>query len=305
MKNYSILMILGAVVIVGACGASATAGIPSTPDGTVLYVTQHVADGHPEVLWEALPASYQSDIAGLTHDFAAKIDAEAWNKTFAVSGKAIKLLQDKKELFFQTSLFNMAGDKKNEIAANWDTATLALGTLIGSDVSDLEKLKTIDWKAFLATTGADLMELSRKASAATEENSYETEFLAKARGLKVEVKENQGDTATLMMTSPDEEPEELKMTRIEGRWVPNDLSDDWKKDVADARLKIDKMTPETMAQQKVQYMMGLAMAEGLIDQLAQAQTPEQLEQMLGGIFGMFMGGHGQGSDQAPVAPSDS
>jgi hypothetical protein len=37
-------------------------------------------------------------------------------------------------------------------------------------------------------------------------------------------------------------------------------------------------------------MMGLGMAEAMIDQVAMAETPEQLEQMMAGLLGPMMGG---------------
>jgi len=293
MKKLWIPIILVAVAIAGGCGGSAAGGIPSTPDGTVLYVSQQLADGHPEILWEALPASYQNDITTLTHEFASKMDAEVWDKTFSVTQKAIKVLKDKKDLFLQTKMMAMAGEKKNEIESNWDTATAVMGTLVESDLSNLETLKSIEWKDFLVNTGGELMEISKKASAASEDDPYEKEFLTKIRGMKVEVKESDGDTATVVISTPDEDPEEMKMTRIEGRWVPNDLSKDWEKDMNEARSNLEKLTPEAMAQQKMQFMMVLGMAEGMIDQLDKAETAEQLEQMLGGLFGQLLGGgHG-------------
>jgi len=303
MGVSSKLMCLAVLVTVLACGVPSNAGVPSTPDGTVMYVSQQLANGHPEILWEALPAGYQGDVTSLTHDFATKMDAEVWNRSFAVMAKAVNLMKDKKELFFQTRLFDMAGDRKDEIAGNWDTATTFLDTLLKSDVSKLERLQTINWKQFLSTTGAQLMQVMKDASATTEKDSYKNDFLAKLQGFKVEVKTSEGDTATIVLTAPDEEPKEIVLTRIEGRWVPKELSEDWKEKVTEARAKVDSLTPETMAQQKMQFMMFLGMAEGMIDQLAQAQTPEQLEQMLGGIFGQFIKPP-QGSSE-PAAPEET
>ena len=48
--------------------------IPSTPDGTVRAVAEGLADRHPEVIWQALPPTYQKDITELTHAFAERMD---------------------------------------------------------------------------------------------------------------------------------------------------------------------------------------------------------------------------------------
>jgi hypothetical protein len=306
-KNRLFIVIsLAAIVGVAACGqnsAIADQGIPSTPDGTVKYVVSQMADGKPGIIWQALPSRYQTDINNLTHEFANKMDPEVWAKSFAVTRKAAGVLQDKKELFLESQMMQMAQDKQDDIAANWDTFTLVMSTLAASELGNLDSLKTVDWGIFLSTTGAQLMTIAAEASAKTEENAYEKDFLAKARAMQVAVVNQEGDTATLKITAPDEEPEEVQLTRVDGRWVPADMAKDWDKNVAEARAELEAITPEKMAEQKMQIMMMVGMAEAFVDQIAQAQTSEQLDQMLQGIFGGLMGGMMGGppaSDEAEI-----
>jgi hypothetical protein len=292
-KKYPTALFILAFAIIAACGGQtiATADqIPSSPDGTVRFVAEKVADGHPEVVWEALPETYQTDINDLTHLFATKVDQEVWDKSFSLLRKTTVVLQDKKDLFLGSQLLAMAKDKQDEIAGNWDTATVVLSTLVNSDLGNLKSLETIDWGHFMATTGAQLMQVAKEASAATEDNDYEEDFLAKVEGLQVEVLENADGMAKLKITAPDEEPEEVEMTQVEGRWVPSDMAQDWDKNVAEAREKLEKITPETIAQQKMQIMMMVGMAEAFVDQVAQAKTSEELDQMLQGLLGGLLGG---------------
>jgi len=168
-KNRLFVVVsMAAVVGVIACGqnsAVAEQGIPSTPDGTVKYVASKLADGNPEVIWEALPDRYRTDINDITHQFADKMDPEVWDKTFAVTRKAATVLQDKKDLFLGSQMMAMAQDKQDEIAENWDTVALVLSTLASSDLGNLDALKTIDWGTFMATTGKQLMKIASEASA--------------------------------------------------------------------------------------------------------------------------------------------
>ncbi|MEN8163320.1 MAG: hypothetical protein ABFS37_04260 [Acidobacteriota bacterium] len=305
-KFPSVLWVL-ALTIFAACGGQTVAiadQIPSSPDGTVRFVAEKVADGHPEVIWEALPPTYRNDINGLTHLFATKVDAEVWDKSFGVLRKAAVVLQDQKDLFLGSKMFAMAEDKQDEITDNWDTGTLVFSTLVNSDIGNLKSLETIDWGQFMATTGAQLMEVAKKASAATEENDYENEFLAKVKGMDIEVLEKTDTTAKLKISAPDEEPEEIQMTKVEGRWVPTDMATDWDTEVAEARTNLEEITPETIAQQKMQIMMMVGMAEAFVDQVAQAKTSEELDQMLqgllGGLLGGAMGGPPPQMDDAPA-----
>ena len=72
-KHLSSTLFILVFAIVTACGGQAIATadqIPSSPDGAIRFVAEKVADGHPEVVWEALPKTYQKDINELTHLFA-------------------------------------------------------------------------------------------------------------------------------------------------------------------------------------------------------------------------------------------
>ncbi len=299
-KKYTLVLSALVFAIITACGGQTIAiadKIPASPDGTVQFVAEEVAAGHPEVVWEALPQTYQSDITELTHLFANTIDPEVWNKTFAVLRKTAVVLQDKKDLFLGSQMLSMAQDRQDEVADNWDTAAVVLSTLVNSDIGNLESLKTIDWSQFLATTGAQLMQVAKETSAATEDNDFETEFLAKVKGMDIEVLENIDGTAKLRISAPDEEPEEFQMTLVEGRWIPSDMAKDWDQNVAEARTKLESVTPETTAQQKMQIMMFVGMADAFVDQVAQAKTSEELDQMLQGILGGMMGGNGPGPAQ--------
>lgn len=312
-KAISLALPLIAAMIAASCGIQTALAdqIPSTPDGTIKYVSDHLADGHPEVLWEALPTQYRKDINGLTHLFASKVDPELWNKGFNLLQKTATVLKDKKDLFLGSQMFAMAGENKETIAGNWDTGTSVFSTLVNSDISSLETLQKIDWGRYLASTGADLMQMAQSASKATDEDAYQKDFVDAIKGMSVKVIEESADSATVAITAPGKDPETTSLTKVDGRWVPADMAKDWDTKVADARAKLEAITPEAMAEQKVQAMMMLGMAEAMVDQIAQAQTSEQLDQMLQGMLGGMMGavmggGMGGGMDQgAEAAPSGS
>jgi len=298
VSKFSFVLFLLAVT---ACGGSAVAdGPPSSPDGTVQYVAEGIADGRTQVVWQALPESYRNDINELTHLFASKMDREVWDKSAAVLKKAAVVLRDKKDLFLASDLMSMAGDDRDDIAANWDTGVVVLDSLVNSELGSLDSLSTIDWGHFLETTGNRLVGLAKEASAKTEDDGFENDFVAKVREMKITVLDQSENLARISIDVPDEEPEILTMTRIEGRWVPSDIADEWSKDVEEARAKLDEITPETIAQQKMQIMMFVGMAEAFVDQIAQAKTSQELDQMLRGMFGGMMGGSG-----APAADDES
>jgi len=87
-------------------GDSATPGatLPDTPDGTVVVIAQQLLDHHPEIIWEALPKSYRTDINEITSTFAEKMDPEVYNRAFSLMMRAIEVLDDRKDIILARDL---------------------------------------------------------------------------------------------------------------------------------------------------------------------------------------------------------
>lgn len=284
-----------AVMIIACGGASADSSLPSTPDGTVTYLANQVADGNAAAVWDAMPPTWQQDVNTLTHEFAAKMDPELWNKLFSILQKAVTVLQDKKDLIMATSMMEQAGENRDEIEANWDSVTTALSTLVNSELSNLDNLKTMDWGAYASGSGNQLVsQVMTMASKAAAEDDDDVNPVEALRTVSAEVLEKADDRATLRVSMEGEEPEEVEVALVEGRWVPAEMADEWDQKIAEAREGLANMSTEEMEQQKMQAMMAFGMAEAMIDQVAMAETPEQLEQMMAGLLGPMMGGGPQG-----------
>ena len=291
-RNVLRVLLVVPVLMALAGQPAAAVNLPDSPDGTVKAVTNALADGHPEVVWQALPASYQQDITEITHAFAQKMDPEIWNGVFRVGRKAVGVLRDKKQFILQSALVDATGDKKAEVEANWDAVVELLDSVLASDLSRLESLKTMDWEHYLATTGAAVM--AKAATMSSTSGKEHEDFVAKLRASEVEVVSQDGDTAVLRMSTPGEEPEEASFTRVEGRWVPTEMATDWESDTAEAKQKIADISEEQMAQGKAQAMAMIGMVEGVVDQLAAAQTKDEFEQAMKNALGPFMGMMGGG-----------
>jgi len=124
--------------------------------------------------------------------------------------------------------------------------------------------------------------------------------------LEAEIVAETEDTATLMLKTANEDPEEVEMVRVEGRWIPADLAQQWPEMMANARQHLDEMTPETMSAMKTQAMMGLGMAEGLIEQIATIESAEQFDAAVGPLLQGLMGSFdfGDSDDSGDSGDSD-
>ena len=257
--------------------------IPATPDGTVMAVAQNLADNHPEILWEALPASYRADITELTQLFAAKMDPEIYDRAMAIALSLVDVLQAKQGIILASE--TMAGTGADVAAMDARmTQTLQIAkTFFSSEVSTVAGLAVIDWQKYLAGTVSQLM---TQADAIEAEEGKDPFLMFES--LQVEVLEQTDANARLRITVPDEEPEEVALVLIEERWVPAEMAEQWDAKVMEARTGLEEITPEKMQELKGQAMFGFAMAEGLVQQLSTIETAEEFDATMGPMIDGFM-----------------
>jgi hypothetical protein len=259
--------------------------IPDSPDGTVLAVAEALQNNHAEVLWTVLPESYKSDITEITTTFAGKMDPALYDRAFAIVIRAVEVLDDRKDIILASETFKSTGADADEIRTALSNTQVFTETLKASEIATLEGLGSVDWEQFLATTGNAMLK-----HAAAIETEGEEDLYSELASLKVETVTLTDDRATLRISSDNQEPEDVEMAKVEGKWVPAELADEWAKGMDEARQGLAEMTPETMAEQKTQIMMFFGMADALIEQIATLQTPEEFDAAIGPMLAGFMGG---------------
>jgi hypothetical protein len=263
--------------------------LPETPDGTVVVIAQQLLDHHPEIIWEALPKSYRADINEITSTFAEKMDPEIYNHAFSLVMRAIEVLDDRKDIILASETFRSSGADGEEIRTGLANTQAYIETLKASEIATLEGLGKVNWKRFLATTGAQMLEHASSIETADGANPLDD-----LSTLKVETLDLSDDRATLRISSEDREPEEVEMALVEGRWIPADMAGEWPKQSAEVRKGLAEFTPEEMAAKKTQIMMFFGMADALIEQIASLQTPEEFDAAIGPMLAPFMGAASMG-----------
>ena len=262
-------------------------GLPDSPDGTVKVIAENLVNHQPEIIWQALPESYRNDIVELTGTFAEKMDPVLYDRTLAVIGRAVEVLAEKKPIILESQTAVMSGVDRERLDQGMGSSLVMAQTLLGSEISTIAGLQAINWETFLETTGSELL---KQAEAIKSEDGDDP--LADLATLQVEVIEKTDDTAKLRLTIEGEEPEVVDVVRLEGRWVPAELASEWPQMMADARKDLDEIDQEKMDEMKGQALMGLAMAEGLIEQVATVQTAEEFDALIGPMIQAMMGSMG-------------
>ena len=295
------LAIASLILIVAAgCARTADSGakatVPDTPDGAVYAFAEAIQNNHVESIWKNLiPEPYKSDITEITKAFAEKMDPAVYDRAFAIVMRAVEVLDDRKEIIIASETFKSSGADADDVLTGFSNTLVFTNILKASEVATVAGLGSVDWEQFLATTGNEFI----KQAAAIEVEEGENPFDDLA-SLKVETVDLADDRATLRISSDNQEPEDVEMAKVEGRWIPADIADDWAESVEEARQSLAEITPETMAAQKTQIMMFFGMADGLIEQIATLQTPEEFDAAVGPLLAGFLGGPGMdmGEDDA-------
>jgi hypothetical protein len=282
--------------------AAATAAMgsaqPDSAEAAVRTILQQLQQGNVRSVWDALPASYQSDVNDLVHTFAENMDGQIWSGGVTIANKAVKLLKDKKEFILNHPQLAENPMDDATVDRNWTAVVEILETLLASELADLEKMKSLDVGQFLSGTGNTMMQQMAAIAESVESSGVGLEGipgaaqveslpLANLSKVQISVVRADADTAVLKMVGPEGEAEETEFVRYEGKWLPKEMVDGWAQGIADAKAQL-LVVGQQMKDNRQQALMPMMMVGGVLDQLLAAETQEQFNEVVQGIVGMFM-----------------
>ncbi|MCA9527678.1 MAG: hypothetical protein KC549_15425 [Myxococcales bacterium] len=320
LRSFTIAALAGGMALTGCnkdgapagdkAGAPASAGAAAaaktdapakemTADAAIMAVMAGAAKGDPTAIWNFLPASYQKDVNDMVHDFGAKVDAELWDKGFAVLGKAIGVFKNKKDFILKSPMFAQAMQNPmlppGAIDKNWDAVVGMLDTVANSELSKAANLKTLDVGAFAAGTGKKVMGQGLALAKAMGQDPT-----AVLSAFKAELVKTEGDKATVKLSAPGGgEGKEEQFVKVDGKWIPADMQASWSREMGQAKAQMAAI-PGEMAQAKQMAMPMLGMVEGTLDKLAGAADQAAFDGVLMGAMAA-MGGGAPGGMEKPEA----
>lgn len=274
----------------GKTTAAPAPAMPATPEETMKHVTAQLGDGKPEVLWDALPASYQNDASGLVHEFGKTVDQETYNAGFGLVQKVVKILETKKEFILALPQLQQ-NPAKPELEKNWDKLVGFVSKIANCELTDSSKLATLDVRQFLATTGSGIMKdaMALALLAPQKPNEARIDPQIMFRNTKAEIVNQTPDSATLKMTAPGEQPKELQVVKVEDKWIPKEMADGWKQAVLDAKAGLAKLKAENNKQNKDMALAQIKQVDAMLDQVLATKTADEFMGQIGQIIGMAMG----------------
>lgn len=279
-----LLLIASTFPLLSGCGKSAQSAKALGPVESMRTMMDGVNNQQMEALWNFLPASYQGDVNGLVHEFAGKMDPEMYNGTFQTLQRITKLLQDKKAYILKNQTINGLPVPPEKVAEFWDPAVGLINTLAQSDLSSLEKLKNFDGEKFLTSSGNQMAKQVISISDLLPQKEGELSFSEKTKQTKITLVSMEGDTATIKMDVPGKDLTEEEMVKVEGKWIPKNLADNWKSRMDDARKKLAELTPEKVTAQKEKTLTAITKVNEVLAQLESAKTEEEFNKQLNPIL---------------------
>jgi hypothetical protein len=294
MLMFSLRRSLLTAALLLACSFSVLArdpvqvALPATPDGTIKAVGTAIGEGKFEVVWQALPASYQADLKKLLVEFSKKMDADLWSQGNKVLGKVSKLLTDKSDYIVGTTFISQqlqAKSVKPEDAKQYITGFGGILTEIQTSTATLPDVEKLDVEKLLANLGPRAKELNdisaRLGVVAPGQNMTDL--------LKVDAKliSSASDTASVEVTKPDATKETVELVRVEGKWVPKAMADQWASKIDEAQKAIEAM--QIKPQEKQQAIMYTGMANGMLDGFLNAKTQQEFDASIAALLPLIQG----------------
>jgi len=285
-------------------------GDVNTPDGTIKYVLNGIADNKPEVLWEVLPASQQQTLNDELKKSTANVDPEVHKQTFVVLQKLTGLLKNKKTLILEAvnSFAQQSGAEAGdvippEVTENWDSAVNLLEIVMNSKLSDTTWVQNPDLGVLLKEDGGKLMgspdvEKLINMALAEDDDPDAPEDMAQMRkwlkGIEVTVVSSTETTAKVKLSSTDFDiPEgegELDMMKVEERWLPKEVAMGLDQVITQIKTAVPmgSLADTGMnAQQKAVTLNFLKSVDGVLDAIDKQETAENMMQAaMGGITGL-------------------
>ncbi len=288
----TLMFIAGTFPLLSGCGKSAEPGAqeaaesakPLGPAESMTALIEGVNNQQLQATWNFLPASYQTEVNGLAHEFAGKMDPEMYNGVFQTGQRLAKLLKDKKEYILKNQMIQGLPVPPEKVAQFWEPTVGILAAIVNSDVSSLDKLKSFDGGKFLSTTGNQLAKNVVSLSDLIPTKEGEPSLSEKMKQTKVTLVSTEGDTATIKIEAPGEEPKEQIMVKVEEKWIPKTLADNWKSKMENARKQLADITPEKVTAQKEQVLASLKQTNETLVQLENAENEEQFNKTLSPIL---------------------
>ncbi|MAT14372.1 MAG: hypothetical protein CMJ46_03785 [Planctomyces sp.] len=218
--------------------------VESDPEQSLRHLIENFQTD-PELVWEALPASYQESLQSQQQLFARKIDPLAWEKVN-------RLLAELGVLFekHQEDILAAQGEEPLPMLGQMNETQLeylqGLFTALSSPpFQELEQLKERPFEELWLALASALFQPDITQGAGGEsalpQTPILTDYFDRLSRVEVSLVSREGDKAVLKLVDPQvpDEPQEVEFVLTEGKWIPVRWKEAWPLWMGQAKLTLD------------------------------------------------------------------
>ncbi len=288
MKLFTKLSLCAVVLFVlSSCGKSARVEKKLGPAETITYAATSVTQNDVGALWTMMPKSYRSDINAMAHMIGEKMPKTIWDEAFTLVGRIGKVLETKKDIILEMMEGNLPPNtSKEDVKFGLESVGKMLTELANSDIAKVEKLKSIDLVDVADGTLTEIMKLMNndrvKKIFNTNEQTKGQIFFDSLANVKAELVSESGNTAKVKVTDPKGKVEELELVKVEDKWIPKKMAEDFKKGISEAKAELAKSL-EKLPEMQMQVGMGIGMITGVITTLENAKSADDIKKAFEGL----------------------
>lgn len=281
---FGLVGVTAAVVLILAGRPHSAAPMSQSVPKSVQVVVGGLANNEPQVLWEALPPSYQADVRDVVGAFCANMDAQIYDRAFRVLNKAVKVLTEKEKYFANSAVALSTPMLESSIGKNWRHDVGLLNAVATSDLSSLARLKQMDPGQFLASTGHQLMAGAEELRVRTQRKPGQSPWEKLRESLRqgqVEfVTTTNGEGYLKFLSATNIGARDVAMTQVEGRWVPAEMAATWTNRMEQARESMAKLNGPEFDRVKPLLSLVIGALDSSLDGLLHAGTQKEFDDQL-------------------------
>ena len=272
----------------GAAGsaADALASVAKTPEqeaqGAVEGAMAALKAGRLDEVYGMLPESYKKDVSGVVSAYVGKIDPELFRMGVETLGAFGQALAKQSE-----NVVGLLGSGAVPFELDGDTAAAVNEALTAENLQKVGNWLAGcgEWLNFGALSQGDLGGLLGNAQVAEFVRLAWAEGEAKGP-LSVRLAEDAPETdgaVRLEMGSEENGFEAEELVKVEGRWVPKEMADEWSGMIQEAMSAAAEFKLDDETVQRARKMLP-ALKRAMVS-WGDAETPEEL---MGGVMGTVM-----------------
>lgn len=243
-----------------------------------------MANQRMDEMWDLLPQSYRDEMNDLVRQFADKLDPEVYEQWTNMMSKAVDVLSDKKSMLTSTAFaIGMNIPDPEEFSDGLEGMIAGMDILLDSEVGSLDSLRQMDIGNFLSETGPRLRELDPNR------NNPARNPLRGLEDANFELISGDDRSARVQVTgAPGGRDRELELVKVEDRWMPVEIVDNWDRGIGQARQAIERLDFDRY---RMTALTAISAMDGTLDAIAEAEDEVELSEILrmGGRLGGFGG----------------